>query len=215
MKKSVVALLSALFGIVLGICCLLVILNISPSARDNFIVGSEAEEVTEKSVSSVLTEKSLEIAECMKNGDFNALAEYVHKDYGVYVSPGATVVLSSNKLFKANDVAKFGSEKATYVWGIESDLGSPIEMTAKDFFADYLFDADYTEPTLIGINTVVKSGNALDNVVSAFPDGKFVDLYFNGTKEMEFGDWSILRLVFEECEGEYMLVAIIHSDAAL
>jgi len=213
MKKSILGLLCAFAGIIAGALGLLLIINNVPEARELFV--KESHEEAAAAEKRDLVDIALELAGHMKNGDYEAVSEVVHPEYGVYFSPSAKVTLSSNKRFTTKEVAKFGSDDTNYVWGVESDIGSPIDITAADYFASYVFDSDYTSPAYIGVNNIVKSGNDLDNVKDVFPEAEFVDLYNPGTKEQEYADWSILRLVFEEYNGQYKLVAVIHSEASI
>ena len=89
----------------------------------------------------------------------------------------------------------------------------PVGKYALDWqsLSEYVYDRDYAHAPVMGFNTVLRSGNALENVAAAFPDGQFVDLYFPSTSA-EANDWRILRMVFEDCEGEMKLSALIHGE---
>ena len=42
-------------------------------------------------------------------------------------------------------------------------------MTAMDYFARYVYNADYTQATEIGIDRIMTGGNALENLADAYP----------------------------------------------
>ena len=102
-------------------------------------------------------------------------------------------------------------DDSVYVWGVKYGTDEPIQLTAAQYFTEYVYDRDYARAPVMGFNIVLRSGNALENTASVFPDGQFVDLYFPSTSA-EANDWRILRMVFEEYEGEMKLSALIHSE---
>ena len=158
-----------------------------------------------------LTHLSSAVAECLAAEDYASLAEYIHPVYGLVFAPSPTVNLGSNQCFTPQRVAYAGEDRTVYVWGMKYGTDEPIQLTTKQFFAEYIYDRDYLNAPVLGFNTVLRSGNALENVTAAFPDGQFVDLYFpsSGTG---VNDWSILRMVFEDSGGELKLSALIHSE---
>lgn len=154
------------------------------------------------------------VVEYIKNGDFISLSEAAHPEFGVVFSPRATVTLSTNRRFGAEQIAAIGDDTNVYVWGVCNGSGEPIEMTPADYFAKYVFDKDYTAASVIGVDHIVRSGNALENITDIFSDVRFVDFYISGG-DKDASDslgWSILRLGFEEYEGKLWLTAIIHSE---
>jgi len=215
MDKRMKIMIGGAAALLLIIFCVLLFLNLLASDDDARQINAGAIVSTSSADTRAIVDLALEVAGTIKQGDYSSLAAHVHPQYGVYFCPTATVSLSSNKCFTAEEVAQFRGSRTSYVWGVKSDLGSPIDMTPDAYFIQYVFNTDYTKPALIGVDRVVKSGNDLDNVADAFPDARFVDLYREGTKENNYADWSILRLVFEESDGRYMLTAVIHSEASL
>ena len=75
-----------------------------------------------------------------------------------------------------------------------------------------MYDYDFIKAEQIGINSVVRSGNSLENVKDVFPDAEFVEFHFPGSEEYGQIDWESLKLVFEDYNGKRKLIAIIHSQ---
>ncbi len=169
----------------------------------------------ETASNGVLTDIAMEVSARLKSGDFEALSELVHPDYGVVFSPFPTVNLSANQRFTPEEVADFGRNERKLTWGLNADGGEPISLTVREYMARYVFDHDYTNSPLVGLNYPVRTGNARENVTESFPGAQFVDLCYPGTPESEYADWRILRLVFEEYDGELKLTAVIHSEPTL
>ena len=209
MKKQLFSLVCLLLGAALGIGCFLLIRYLSGGAPrrdepDAVVVESGSVQNEE------LTRLALGVADTLRKGDYKALAAYVHPVYGLVFSPYSTTNLSSNQCFTANRVEIAGSDTTVYTWGTTVDSGEPIQLTPRQYIESYVYDRDYAQAPIIGFNTVVRSGNALENVAAAFPEAQFVDLYFPPASA-EGTDWSILRMVFEDAGGALKLSALIHS----
>ena len=151
-------------------------------------------------------------ARAIKSRDWLALSQMVHPEYGVVFVPYGTVVLQTNRCYTAESVADFGRNTNSYIWGLYDGRGDPIELTVAEYFTEFVYDFDYLSVKTIGVNTILRSGNSLENIKEVFPNGRFVDFYNHGTAEYGNLDWSSLRLVFEEYQGKLMLTAIIHNE---
>ncbi|MCL1834883.1 MAG: hypothetical protein FWG48_01870 [Oscillospiraceae bacterium] len=161
-----------------------------------------------------LTALAFETLEVIKAGDYRALSKIAHPEEGVVFSPCATVNPGTNKCFLPDMIAAFGKDKNAYVWGVAAAGGEPIEMTAPEYFSMFVFDRDYTAASVVGINRVVRSGNALENIREVFPDVLFVDFFYPGGERdpADEQDWSSLRLGYEEYGGALKLRVILRSD---
>ncbi len=205
MKKTVItALIFLLIGLALGYL-LFSVLNkgdTAPSASPS----SQSEQ-------SQLTQAALSAAELIRDGSFDKLAEAVHPEDGVYFVPYSYVDTAANQHFSAEQLAAFGTDENSYLWGYTDGEGAPIELTPKQYFEKYVYDEDYLEAPIIGRNYITMSGNSIENVAEAFPNCEFVDFHFPGFDEQYAGmDWTTLRLVFREYEDTYKLVAVIHAQ---
>lgn len=160
-----------------------------------------------------LSALAYDVLDHIRDGDFAALSRVVHPDFGVVFSPQATVSLTVNRRFSAEQVALFEHDTNAYFWGFRDGSGEPIEITPAVYFSEYVFARDYCNASVIGINRIVRSGNALENITDEFPGVKFVDFHIPGGEKdtPEELDWSSLRLGFEEHEGALWLTVIINS----
>lgn len=149
----------------------------------------------------------------IREGDYSALSRMVHPEFGLVFSPCATINLTTNKCFQVEQIASFGNDTKLYVWGVYSGSGQPIELTPADYFAEFVFDKDYTTAAVIGVNHIVRSGNALENITDLFREAQFVDFHFpgNGRDGSEDANWSTLRLAFEEHNGSLWLSLVQRS----
>jgi len=154
---------------------------------------------------------SYTILEYIKDNDFIALSHVIHPEYGVVLSPYATINLATDRRFSAEQIAALDSDTNNYVWGIYNGSGEPIELTPVEYFAEFIPAADHLKASIIGINQIVRSGNALENITDVFPNVKFVDFHIPGDEQNADFNWSSLRLGFEEYDGYLRLIAIVYS----
>ncbi|MDR0671626.1 MAG: hypothetical protein LBF64_04860, partial [Oscillospiraceae bacterium] len=126
--------------------------------------------------SAALVENAFSVVNCLKREDFAKLADWVHPGKGLLFVPYSTVLPERNLLFTAAEVRRFSSDKNVYIWGVTDGEGAPIQSTPVDFFRRYLNNRDYTQASVVGVNTLIKTGNATENVAEAFPEAQFVEL---------------------------------------
>lgn len=159
-----------------------------------------------------LVARALEVAGYIRDRDWAALAGAVHPDSGVVFTPYSSVS-DGDLRFTPEEVAAFGSDTKTYLWGSYDGSGAPMNLTVGEYFPRFVGNADYTCAPLLGVDRVLCSGNAVENVADAYPGTHFVELYYDGMDPVNEGfDWCALKLVFEPLEERLMLVGIIHSE---
>jgi hypothetical protein len=159
-----------------------------------------------------LTAASYEILEYIKNEDYAALSAVAHPELGVVFSPYAMFEFASSKGFTPPEIAGFQNDTTAYIWGAYDGTGEPIEMTPPEYFKRFVFDRDFTRAQEIGVNYVVKSGNAKESLVTDFPQVRFIEFHIpEDSKNAESG-WSSLRLGYEEYKGSLMLTMLVHSE---
>lgn len=156
--------------------------------------------------------RTLDVARYLQNGDWAALAGCVHPEKGVTFTPYSSVS-DSDLRFTAEEVAAFGGDTKTYLWGSYDGSGAPMNLTVAEYFPRFVTNADYTQAPFLAVDRVISSGNAVENVSDAYPNAHFVELYYSGLDPVNEGfDWCALKLVFEPVDERLMLVGIIHSE---
>lgn len=145
--------------------------------------------------------------------NYAALAACVHPSRGVAFTPYSTVDPNVDLTFTPDQIKALPQDKTVYTWGIEDGRGDPIQMTAMDYFARYVYDADYTQASEIGIDRVMTGGNALENLAEAYPGCRYVDFSIPSADPVNDGlDWSSLKLVFQLENNTWYLVGIVHGE---
>jgi hypothetical protein len=110
-------------------------------------------------------------------------------------------------------LAALPGSSTLYTWGLFDGSGNPIELSFDDYHQRFVYDQDYFDPLVVGLNQEVSSGNAINNIPSVFPDGIFVEYHFPGFDPNYGGmDWRSLRMVFLELNGAWYLVALVHCE---
>ena len=100
-----------------------------------------------------------------------------------------------------------------YNWGLYDGSGEPIELSFMDYYETFVYDVDFLNPEVIGINTLIGMGNTYVNISEVYPNAEFVELHFNGIDPQYEGiDWRSLYLIFEKVDSTWKLIAITHGQ---
>lgn len=157
--------------------------------------------------------RSISALRLIRDRDYAGLSQMVHPKKGVSFTPYSTVDSEANLSFTPAELVSAQKNGAQYIWGLSDGQGEPITLTVDQYFDQFVFNTDYTQAPMVGLNRVIGSGNSLENVAEAYPEAQFVEYHFPGLVEANQGfDWCSLKLVFELYDGEYMLIGIIHSQ---
>lgn len=168
--------------------------------------------VTDLKDNRALLSLAFDVVAALKGQDYQALSACAHPD-GVVFTPYSTVDLEANLCFTPSQIAALKGDTTKYIWGISDGKGDPLELTAGEYFARYVYNADYMQAPMLGLDKVLGSGNALENVFEIFPHSRFVEFYFPGiVPEYNGFDWCGLKLVFSQYKDQYKLRAVIHSE---
>lgn len=184
----------------------------APSSRYGFS-AAPTEALLDVSDNTPLLERAGQVLEALKAKDYTALAQRVHPQLGVTLTPYSTVDPSLDNVLSRSQVARLAEDQEKRIWGLYDGSGEPIRCTGIEYFNRYVFNADYTEAPQVGIDTVLISGNALENVADAYEDARFVEYHFPGIDpKMEGFDWCSLKLVFQVWNNDWYLVGLVHGE---
>lgn len=149
----------------------------------------------------------------LRDKDYAALAELTDPA-GIRFSPYAYVDLEGNVVIPADEVADLGSDSSERTWGAYDGSGEPITGTFDDYRAQFVWDQDYLTADEVGENSVLGSGNSMNNLAQAYPDAQFVEYHFDGfDPQFEGLDWKSLRVVLTPTdEGGWALVGLVHDQ---
>lgn len=195
--------------------------GVHPLATSTTHVTSTPEETTVEADSpeSVTTSDSWGLLQtaflsvhALETADYVTLASMVHKEKGVRFTPFSTVNLENDLILTYEKIKNLETSKDTHSWGISPTTGSAILLPISSYFEQYVCPLSYSKAPYIAIDSVLISGNALENTSDAYPDCRFVDFTYRSIDPDLSGlDWSSLKLVFEFCDDAWYLVGVVHS----
>ncbi len=213
MKKSVAVFIAGLM-LIIGLSAGFVFSSLLSSYELSLPTGQvflgDSSSVRSESSSSTLLSVAVDVLSALQNENFSHLAGYVDPEVGVTFTPYSTVDFSTDLNFSVSQLKNAASDSTSYIWGVSPDTSEPIRLSIKDYFHSYVWDADYTNAAQIGVNQILHSGNAAENVEIAYEDCRYLDFYIPSTDESD-QDWSSLKLVFHSSNGQWYLVGVIHS----
>ena len=164
--------------------------------------------------SNSLLQEAIEVVELLKNQDAAGLDSRVSPTRGVRFSPYQFVNENTDIVFyPSNTVPVMFTNTMVYAWGEYDGTGDTISGDFSFYYDRFVYDVDFFNPEMIGINTFLSSGSMINNIEDIYPNDQYVEFYFSGFDPQLFGiDWRSLTLVFEDDNGTWYLVGVIHGE---
>lgn len=160
-----------------------------------------------------LISRALDVMELIKAKDMNTLSTYIHPTSGVRFTPYFNIDMQTDQVFTAQQITGLMQNNQVVHWGEYDGSGDPIDLDFSDYYDRFIYDQDFVNPHLIGNNVAIGTGNIIDNIAQAYPNGHFTEFHFTGFDNQYEGiDWESLRLVFEDVGGIWYLVGIVHGQ---
>lgn len=170
-------------------------------------------EISSSQSSTNLLATSLDVLDALANEDMTTLSALVHPTLGVRFTPYGYINLTSDLVFTSSAVPNLLADTTLYNWGAYDGSGDPITLTTADYFDAFVYDEDYLNPHIVGVNNIIGTGNSLINISTIYPSASFVEFHFTGFDPQYGGiDWSSLILAFENVAGDWKLIGIIHNQ---
>ncbi len=172
----------------------------------------ENENNSTESSTNLLT-VSLDVLDALATENMTALSTIIHPILGVRFTPYGYIDVTTDLVFASSAVPTLLADTTLYTWGAYDGSGDPINLTTSDYFDDFVYDEDYLNPHIIGVNNIIGTGNSLINISTVYPSASFVEYHFTGFDPQYGGiDWSSLILAFENVAGDWKLIGIIHNQ---
>lgn len=148
----------------------------------------------------------------LKEQNYEELSKYF-ATAGVRFVPYAFIDTKINKKLTPDEFLEAIAKKWILTWGSYDGTGEPIKLTVSDYVKKFVYNADYLSAEATAYDAIMKQGNSINNIKDIYPNHHFIDYHFSGFDQKYEGmDWTSLRLVFTEEDGQYFLVAIIHDQ---
>lgn len=180
-----------------------------PLSRDLNPIGNDSNNSEETTIRKL----SDETLYALKQKDMNSFSGYVHPDKGIRFTAYAYINTSKDIVFTKQEAKNLLSNTKKYKFGVYDGIGTDIYLTFLDYYKRFVYDQDFLNAPQVSYNSAIGGGNSINNIKSAYPDGKFVEYHFPGFEEKYDGmDWRSLRLVFEKSGSTWYLVGIVHDE---
>ncbi len=151
-----------------------------------------------------------EILNVLNSKDLVNFSTYIHPEKGVLFSMYGYVNATIDKHLSKGDYIKYAPTNIKFTWGKKDGTGDKLVLPIKDYLKDWVFRKDFRKGEYY-LNTFKGSGNSLNNLKEIYPGSDFTENYLKGSEEYAGMDWNSLRLVFEEFQGKYYLVAVVND----
>lgn len=162
---------------------------------------------------SIVLNQAEQIQKYLALEDFDQLLPYIHPTKGVRFSMYAYVQKETDKTFSREQFAKYLQQpRIKFTWGAKDGVGDLYITTLPDFLNNWVAAEQYDFKNAT-FNSFQGSGNSLNNLEEVYQNADFVEFYHSGKNPQYEGmDWRAMRLVFEEYQGKYYLVAIVNDQ---
>lgn len=182
-----------------------------PQATATAAASSKPSQVAKQ----VIEARAQEVINALKEKNMTKLASLVHPQKGVQFSPYSYIHTATDIQVQGSNLATLWASPSLTHWGTFDGSGDPIDLTFPNYWAKFVYNANFAAAPQISYNTIIGKGNMTNNVFSIYPASSYitVEYHFPGFDPQYQGmDWTSLRLVFEYAGTGWYLVAIVHDQ---
>ncbi len=107
-----------------------------------------------------------------------------------------------------------GEDSLRRVWGSYDGSGEPINLDFPAYFARFVYDRNFAQVAPGPPDVRLGKGNALDNIQLVYSPRRvmFLEYHVPGTERYNGMDWRSLRLVLEQVDERWYLIALVHDE---
>ncbi|CAH1206371.1 hypothetical protein PAECIP111891_02895 [Paenibacillus allorhizoplanae] len=170
---------------------------------------------TSADAKKAIESRAQEVMAALKEKNLSKLAGLVHPQKGVQFSPYSYIHTATDIQVQGSNLATLWASSSLTHWGTFDGSGDPIDLTMPNYWAKFVYNANFAAAPQISYNTIIGKGNMINNVFSVYPTSSYitVEYHFPGFDPQYQGmDWTSLRLVFEYTGSQWYVVAIVHDQ---
>lgn len=188
--------------------------NIQNTANQEKLTSKISQDVIKSHrIKEIILARGIQVLKVITENNMIILSSFIHPNKGVRLSPYSYIDIERDLVFKAPEFKNIINEEKKYLWGYYDGSGEPITLNFGKYLEKFVYCADFINAEQISYNKVLGRGNTINNLTEVYPNAKFVEYYFSGfDPKYEGMDWKSLRLVFEEQNDMWFLIAIIHDQ---
>lgn len=184
-----------------------------PAIDFSLLEKNSAGVIEPEQAKTVIEDTADKAIEAIRGKDAVTLADLTHPQKGIRFTPYTYVSLEQDVVFSKEEILDFFNNQEVYLWGYYDGSGEEIKLTPSEYYERFIYSADFIKAEQVGYNEVLSSGNMLENQFEVYDNAIVVEYYFPGFDSKYSGlDWESLRLVFEDYDGSWKLVGIIHNQ---
>ncbi len=186
------------------------------SVRDSAVENRDILKVDSGKIAAVqetLSVKSTneKILNLLQQKKYWELSSFIHPEKGVRFSMYAYVKPDKDKIFSLSDYRRYINSEVKFTFGEKDGTGELYVTSLKSYLEKWVYKRDFASAKFYE-NTFRGTGNSLNNLKNIYPDLPFTENYIEGSEKYGGMDWNSLRLVFEEFNGRYYVVAVINDE---
>lgn len=155
-----------------------------------------------------------DVMQLIKDKNMEELSAYVHPTKGLRFTPYVHINSTFDQVFTPQEVVELPADTTEYNWGYY--YGTPVETIImknfNDYYDEFIYDEDFLNANIIGVNAVVSYGDMIDNIYDEYPDAEYLEFYIITSQDNNNIYWRSLKVAFEEVGGQYKLMGIIHGQ---
>jgi hypothetical protein len=171
-----------------------------------------ARSLPEAEAKRLVESTALAVVDALKAKDGAKLASLAHPAKGVRFSMYAYVRTDFDQVLTAADLKVAFTDPKVRLWGISDGKGDEIRVTFAEYYKSYVYDVDFAKAPDVAYNRAIGTGNTIDNSATVYPDAVMVEFHYPGFDPTYGGmDWRSLRLFFEQKDGTWYLVGVVHG----
>ncbi len=156
-----------------------------------------------------MAEQARKAVQALKEKNLKLLSGLALPDKGIRFSPYGFVDTRNDLVFKPEQLKELFTVKTIYEWGVYDGSGEPIRLTFADYYAKFIYDADFAKAHQTAVNRQIGQGTTRSNLTEVYPPDRysFVEFHFEGfeaqfegltggvcgsflKKTITFGNWS-------------------------
>lgn len=186
------------------------------STNDNWNNDVVVDETGESAINNTtdnfdIVDLSRDILTLMENESFDELSNFAHPIKWVRFSPYTYIDVDHSMVLYPDDF-QGDLNSGTFLRGYTDWWGFEIIETKYDYFKNRVYSTWFLFADQTFIDQKISRWNNLNNLDDVFPNTHQIEYYFDWfDPQYEWIDWQSLTLVFEEYNGYYYLVWVIHG----
>lgn len=157
----------------------------------------------------IISGLAAEVLRALKEENLGAVSDHVHPVRGLRFSPYAAVDHKADVVMNRSQVKNAPQETTRRTWGSDDGSGAPIRLTFPRYYHKFVYDRDFSKASKILYNG---QNDGTRKAMEEYPNAIVVDYELPETgKTAE----EHLRLIFEEQEGTWYLVGLVHDGLTI